>query len=585
MIRNAPIVRSNTLKNGIMPTIRKRSRNFDIVAFDTETKHNSNPFIENKTISLQIKKNRDKANIIYDLDKKMENINYLLGNNRETFCTAHNLEFDLVSLIGSENTRDLSVGQTVGGWKGQIRLGNKQSFAILLNSKLRKKIVLTDTLNFMSGSLDFVSKQKLLGMEKGKKPRGLGVEPPQSPFELLNFEEYALQDVEIQHELTRELIDFFVNSNVSLSVTVPSLSGKIFRRNYLRKQLPYNLTKADTFFMYNAYHGGRWEAYGRGFFEGVKMYDINSNFPASATLIPLNFSGTKYLTYELDDYLNHNVYGFFKVKFSFPKDTLYPCLPVKKQTKADSYMSVYPLNGTTYCSSVEIEEAIRLGCEIEVLDNKGWVPTKSDWNNPLKEFMLDCYDKRKQNSIINYKMLMNSFIGKLGQTYLDNKLLVAGDMFRPDFASLILGQSRVMASELINKCNAIYLGCDGVFTYDTLPTSSKLGALKEVFPNEDKNVLVVKNRLYMVEGPETSVNDRLMSLVRSAKESTFIKLERKRMTSLKQSYLYGSYAHKMVKTPQKVNLLSDGKRDYYKDLNTAKLLVTSNTMSVPFSKF
>lgn len=585
MHRKTPWIRQNALKEGIKPLVNKRIRNFDIVAFDTETKHNSNPHIENKTVSLQVKMNRDAPKIIYNLDKSIKNLEHLLGNNKLAFCTAHNLEFDLSSLIGAKNTLDLSHGKTIGGWFGLVRVGNKSSFAILQNPSIKKRITLTDTLNFASGTLGFVSKTKLKGMEKGKKPKDLGVGVAKTPLDLLEFEEYALQDVEIQHELTRKIVDFFINTNVSLSATVPSLSGKVFRRNYLQKPLRFNLSKDDIDLMYNSYHGGRWEAYGRGFFEGVKMYDINSNFPASATMVPLNFSNSAYSYFPLDDYLDKEVFGYLKVKFSFPEDTVYPCLPVKKDVGKSSYMSVYPLSGTTYCSSVEAIEAIRLGCELELLDDRGWKPTERDWVNPIREFMLDCYKKRKEDSFISYKLLMNSFIGKLAQTYVENNRLVAGDLFRPDFASLILGQSRVMASKLINDCNAIYLGCDGVFTRSRLPTSSKLGALKEVYPKKKKNVLVVRNRLYMMEREGVNESDRMLKLLRASGESPVVESERERMISLKQSYLYGCHAHKMVVQPQKLSILSDGKRDYFDDLNSAALLATNHTMSVPFKKF
>ena len=57
--------------------------------------------------------------------------------------------------------------------------------------------------------------------------------------------------------------------------------------------------------------------------------------------------------------------GFARVRFKFPSDTIYPCLPIWHE----SYGLIYPLEGETVVTAVEIILAIDAGCEITALES------------------------------------------------------------------------------------------------------------------------------------------------------------------------------------------------------------------------
>lgn len=592
MIYNTlPLIRARVLEKGVEPLVRGYQKSkIKLIGFDTETINNWNWDIENKTVLVQIKDNPHTTKLSYHLDPSINNLNLFLGTEKTTFCTAHNLPFDLVSLIGFENTQTLEKGEVVGGWKGKVYLSGKKSNATISNGK--HKIVFVDSRAILGGSLAYVASDKLRYMNKGLKPKILGVRVPKTPLELLRFEEYSQQDAEIQYEVTCKINEFFKENDITLSSTLPTIASKIFRRSYLKKPLKFNMTVNDAGFIYNCYHGARWEAYGRGHFTDIKQYDINSNFPFVATQIPFNFSDKKYQEIkDVDDFLNKSAYGFMKVKFKYPESVKYPNLPVK-QAVGELHKQTYPSEGVSFCTSPELIEANRLGCELDVTMNRGWYPTESDYDNPIKQFMLDGYDKRFEDNLIDYKGVMNMLVGKFAQKQEENGVFIAGGLFRPDFAGLILGGSRALASELINDTDALYVGCDGVFTGKRLPTSDKLGGLKQVNGEKITDVVIIRSRLYFVKcGDKISGSqhgcyiepEKFWEAMHKTDES-IVRVPQDRMVTYNQGISWGVAPHKFRSGINKVNVSEDGKRKYLEDLPTAMRLTEECTLSNPLRK-
>lgn len=121
-----------------------------------------------------------------------------------------------------------------------------------------------------------------------------------------------------------------------------------------------------------SYHGGRNESYLYGLIEKRLFdYDLPGAYPTAMSL--LDYPSWKdrevVASMDLDSFLgkySHRLirsYTALKVKFKFFEKVRYPCLPVR----VDKTSIIFPLEGESFCTGLELLLAIRLGCEIEIL--------------------------------------------------------------------------------------------------------------------------------------------------------------------------------------------------------------------------
>lgn len=234
-----------------------------------------------------------------------------------------------------------------------------------------------------------------------------------------------------------------------------------------------------------SYHGARVESFVRGRIEGAGLayYDVSSLYPSSAMLQPLPCKDTKW--YDLSPLDEESLYwflkkgeGFIEVKFNFPEGTLYPNLPV---ASARDNILYFPIDGVSHCTISELRMAIKLGLwDYEILSGFVFMPKDREINHPLKSYMEDMLAKKSASNKggIDYelfKMLMNSIIGKFIEKYGDNPTLNliregylqrevyhkvtrkvsshkrVGNLWSPEWASLILGKARSIISEFCAK--------------------------------------------------------------------------------------------------------------------------------------
>lgn len=67
----------------------------------------------------------------------------------------------------------------------------------------------------------------------------------------------------------------------------------------------------------------------------------------------------------MDELLDGGVIdGIVRVRFMFPEDTRFPCLPVFKQRL------LFPLSGVSHCTLSELRVALSMGCNVSLYD--GW---------------------------------------------------------------------------------------------------------------------------------------------------------------------------------------------------------------------
>lgn len=121
-------------------------------------------------------------------------------------------------------------------------------------------------------------------------------------------------------------------------------------------------------FLADAYMGGRNECYWFGptpvSGEESRLYDHDL-----AGCYVVSLAGTMVLDYDKievvrdkDRYKGH-VAGFAQIRFKFPEGTMFPCIPVM----VGNYGLWFPLSGVGIATAPEIELAMEMGAEIEIL--------------------------------------------------------------------------------------------------------------------------------------------------------------------------------------------------------------------------
>lgn len=631
---------------GIKPENRDYSNKYTLIGFDTETIGNNDINIKKDIYSMQLVKNSlneeyfylvgNDENNLSILDEKTESGQYLF--NRHSYITAHNLDFDLGALLGDDYLKICSPEKyqqngikfqnghvLYKDWKIKYALDQTTFFEF---KKKDTKIIFTDSMNFFKGSLDMLGKE-YFNMEKLKKPVFLGIRPPETDEEFLEFKNYAMQDARIQFLLTKKISDMHKIDNVRLTNTPASLTWRSFRKNYLKDRLflENNLDKLKL--IWSTYHGAVFCAFGRGYYYNKNMYDVNSLYPYSMHESPMNFSNSKYQYLKLDD-VENGYYGFCRTKFKFPKDTLYPNLPVR------SDKLYFPLEGISYCTTMEIKKALDLGAELSDIKILGWYPKEEDINHPIKKFVADNYKTKKLISeklekckdYEEYKILMtdylytklklNTLYGRLAQRNdvydqdLKKYVEIMGSSFKPDFASLITGYSRNIIHNYIMKFNAIYCDTDSIITDKKLPSDLELGGMKLEY--ENLNFLIVRSKVYFGinnedkvkkcgrhgfrltnqnikksfqdnKGNLFSTNDDIFNFIKKHEDRSNINYDCIRMTKTKESIKSRRITHnkprKWVSDNFTIKLDADNKRTYYENLKTSKELFSRNTFSEP----
>ena len=159
-------------------------------------------------------------------------------------------------------------------------------------------------------------------------------------------------------------------------------------------------------------------------------------------------------------------------KFKFQVGTDNPCLPVKTE-----YGLIYPNEGFTTCTGIEVNLAIQLGADVWILDGDSFQNVlDEDYNSiyPFADFLSYLATERqkfKKNTIENlmYKEAGNSFYGKSAQGIQDRNIRnYSGDELSvklgpskitcPHYAAMTTGIVRTALSSLID-CVTNFPGC------------------------------------------------------------------------------------------------------------------------------
>ncbi|WP_343806204.1 hypothetical protein [Marinobacterium maritimum] len=304
------------------------------------------------------------------------------------------------------------------------------------------------------------------------------------------FKAYAINDAEISYRHLLKMI-YFVVEELGLNglpYTVGGMAtrkflntiGDDYRKAFGIRQLskvvwPKDGGKPKTVkgdipeparaileqFAIDCYHGGRNECFMTGPTEVGQWNDYDA--PSCYTVIlnacrPLDYEAF----YMCSDpaAFTVDVCGLARVRFGFPPDTRFPCLPVT----TEEYGLYYPLEGESYCTAPEIAVAMSMGCDIQIL--QGFiVPWVEGAESVFTEFMQFVRHKRNQHVKGSFeerlsKELGNSLYGKLaqglsGKTAFDvaqgiSSRIQPSPITNPYFAAHVTGFARALMSEMLN---------------------------------------------------------------------------------------------------------------------------------------
>lgn len=117
-------------------------------------------------------------------------------------------------------------------------------------------------------------------------------------------------------------------------------------------------------FVSNCYHGGRNECFAFGPTADADWHDFDLAGAYTTGMVDMRHIDYDHawVTQNPQDFKGH-VLGFALVNFSHPEGVRFPVLPVS----LGALGLVFPMRGKSYCSAPEIEVALNLGCEIEIL--------------------------------------------------------------------------------------------------------------------------------------------------------------------------------------------------------------------------
>ena len=342
-----------------------------------------------------------------------------------------------------------------------------------------------------------VGKSKLeLTKEEIENMDRLMVEDPQ------RFEAYALRDAEICADYALEMVRLSeeISCESTLPVTLSSigldfllntwktqgidklrvLGTEMVRieewspkfKRVIKRQIEVLIAERDRHekFVNECYHGGRNEQFffGAGELGNWTDYDLCGAYTTAMALIRTPVWTEVRLARHLDEF-KPEVMGYAQVKFSFPPNTRFPCLPVRPPCGI-----VFPMTGESYCCAPEIALALSMGARLELIYGV-ILPTIEE--RPFQQFIRECATRRNKFKGVSelkelfWKELGNGTYGKTAQGLrkkrcFDSRKGIYRDMpesrvTNPYFAAYVTSFVRAALGELLFKlpvdsavCNA-----------------------------------------------------------------------------------------------------------------------------------
>jgi hypothetical protein len=304
---------------------------------------------------------------------------------------------------------------------------------------------------------------------------------------------YCIQDA----KLALKLFLYFYNGLPENLKDVKPISSAFYSFMYFRDELKANKVSSKVNDVFRqAYSGGRFEVFERGYFKGVYVYDINSAYPFEISKL----HGLKNCSIvRLGEYVKSASYSIYHIKVNINNKFFSPLLYRLKG------LCVFPVGDFKgFVTKGEYESIVNYKPEIISA-----IHVFGDDRFPFRDKIEKLYAwKNKSSNPLPYKILLNSLYGKTGQKIRKYVRFCAGEplsIFKDENGVLffefedISGSNFVYASEITSKVRlrmydvlknnydkVIAIQTDSLFSKKRLELklSNKLGDWKEEFWDE-----------------------------------------------------------------------------------------------------
>ena len=257
------------------------------------------------------------------------------------------------------------------------------------------------------------------------------------------FNTYALRDAEIAAIYACSILDQLKTLGVpGRPPTLGAAGVAMFSRLFLKRELrheflgqeigpdvgkgrhcrPASHIAAMMPFTAGCYHGGFNSIFYVGYSPpGRPVLDIDLRGAYTTALAAISWPdwfSARYTMVLADLAVIDEAMTFAQVKFSFPPNTKFPCLPIRS---SHQHGLIYPLTGEAWCCGPELVIALAMGAELEVMNGYrvDSIPGKP---NPFAVFARNIAEGRKaaraSGNVIQellYKEMGNSLYGKVAQ--------------------------------------------------------------------------------------------------------------------------------------------------------------------------
>lgn len=288
----------------------------------------------------------------------------------------------------------------------------------------------------------------------------------------------------------------------------------------VKEDVPVPMRAAFSDFITKTAHGGRGECMYVGPTPVGRFNDIDIGSAYTTTFamfgIP-KYAGAR-VCLDPEQYRG-NTLGFALIKvLHCPENVRYPVFPME----GSGQNLLFPRYGMSYCTAAEIEVALNLGYDIEILHGViiPWLDETRCFATPFVTGIRDERAKYPKGSFDNeyIKLVGNGLTGKLGQGLREKRVFDAGEMKSVELEessitseilfSSTTGNIRALMAELMNSipphCQIVSCTTDGFLTDATLDEVDQTGpiatrfkaATARVAPGEP--ILEVKHRVKQV---------------------------------------------------------------------------------------
>lgn len=342
------------------------------------------------------------------------------------------------------------------------------------------KVRFVDVSNHVAMGTSLAQIGDLLGLPKFDLPEGYS----KDRMDLLlqgdkqAFEEYGLRDSEIAVRFYLRLREFAEKETCSRSLpaTASSLAVRIFTKQleeikvdflsafgvtehcttYWNPKKGSVVTKTEKpsspmraineSFIASCYSGGRSECYAFGPTTIGIFNDFDLAGAYTTGMVDLRHIDYDNFWYSRDpkDFVGH-VLGFAYVQFAFRNGTRFPSMPVRNSRGG----LVFPLSGLSYCTAPEIELALSLGCQINILHGViiPWCEGDSRLFEPYVTHIRSLRKSYEKGSLdeLYAKLLGNSLYGKTAQGLKKKMVFEAKEMKSKELKHSILTNAAIAA--------------------------------------------------------------------------------------------------------------------------------------------